>query len=269
MENKKDAVFFAVYLPNTGKAYVIEECFSYISMLRDADVYIGVQYNSCPETESILHKYAPTHLNILTGRVSEEMMIDSDASSFIAALELYRDMSRVYDKCYFLHTKSITSGVDQLRTSLLKQLFCTDLHEIIPSARFGGWAPYMTITDMPRDINLMSCMKQFAPGVLKYEPMESYFIHTFFVLSGEIVHKFIANCDPEFFCTQITKYSDRYLFERDFPHIADMMGFVPAYGAPHGNYSTQFVIPKAPQITAKYMKYYKSLLEKEKKDNEL
>lgn len=255
-----NCILLACYLPSTNKRYVIKEILEYLSRRETGQtVFIGIQSNSIPETEEFIRK-SKGNLKIKTRRVTPEMMIDSDASAFISALELYKESDMNFEKCYFCHTKGITSGNDKLRQQMYKLLFeGTLINECLSGDNVGSYAPYLTTTDVQVDIEKMSSMSRFiSSDILKYPVLEYYYINTFFIMKNHVLKTFISNVDDSFFTTNISEYSDRYFFERDFSHIGDMMGYEPSYFCSHGNYSTRYIAPSLDQINLKFKKWEES-----------
>lgn len=255
-----NCIIFACYLPSTSKRYVLEEIFSFIKLKeKNAKVFIGIQHSSIPETEEILRKIKG-NLKIETKRVSEEMMIDSDASSFLTGVELYSKSDMNFDNVYFLHTKSITTGHDYLRKCLLEIIFNTNLvEEKLKNEKVGSFGPCITFIDTPEDIEKMSCpVTEFFPSYAIegcYTPMEYFYPHTFYIIKNHILKLFIDFADPVIFQRPIQNYSDRYFFERDFPHIVDMLGFEPSFKDFFGNASKKFITPTHTDYTLKLKKW--------------
>ncbi|MEI6421300.1 MAG: hypothetical protein WCP55_03720, partial [Lentisphaerota bacterium] len=52
-------------------------------------------------------------------------------------------------------------------------------------------------------------------------------VHTFYVMNGHAIHKFLNGCHSDFFTKNIVDELgyDRWFFEANFPAIADMMGY--------------------------------------------
>jgi len=252
-----NCIFLACYLPSTNKKYVLREIFDWLNLRENRQtVFVGIQYNSISETEDIIRKLKG-NLKIQTKRVTDSMKIDSDASAFIAALELYKESDMNFEKCYFCHTKGITTGNDKIRQELFKLLFNDNIiNNAFENIKVGSYAPFLTTTNVVDDIDKMKSLSRFISNdILKYKVMEYYYVHTFFVVKNHILKTFISNIDNSFFNTNIIEYSDRYLFERDFSHIVDMMGFIPAFSFTHGNYSTGFRAPSLDQVKQKINKW--------------
>ena len=254
-----DCILLALYLPDLKKKYVIQEIFDYIKTKNKyAHVFIGIQSYSHEDTEEIIRKIKGK-LTIKTKRVKDNMAINSDASSFLAALELYKSSSMDYDKVFFVHSKGITSNNDQLRKVLYDEIFDMDTIDkhFSNDILVGSYGPIISITDVQEDIDKMSSFRHFAPNVLTHKVMEYYYLNTFYIIKNHIVKSFIENCSEDFFTTPIEEYSDRYFIERDFEHIVDMQGYLPSYKILNGNYSTNYQIPTQEKLFEKYDKYIK------------
>jgi len=251
-----NCILYAVFLPNPDKDYVLNEIFSYfLNFDPSAQIFIGIQYNSVPETENILKSINP-NLNLSLRRVPSHLLIDSDASSFIQALQLYSESLMNFDKCYFVHTKSITTHNDPMRFQMFNLLFNKKtVQTFFNDKSIGSYGPFLTLTDVQEDIKKMSSVKKFTPLLLTFPVMEYYYINTFFVLKNFILKNFIQTVSPLFFKTNVLQFSDRWFFERDFFHIVDMQGFKPSFSFFHGNYSTHYKLPTQEQYQEKLNKW--------------
>jgi hypothetical protein len=76
-------------------------------------------------------------------------------------------------------------------------------------------------------------------------------------MKNHVLGDFIESVSPKFFNTNISEYSDRWMMERDFSHIADMQGYLPSASWFHGNYSTNFTIPTTHKYHEKLDKWNK------------
>jgi len=243
-----NCIFYSLYLPSIKKKYVVEHFFDMVKIYqKNAKVYIGIQYNSIPETEDILRKLKGS-LKIVYNRVSKEMMIDSDASGFVEALELYSEDRLDFDYCYFTHSKSITSDNDRWRIQLYNILFKTDLKTHFVLDDIGSWGPYLTIPVNKPDIEKLSCLNEFMH--IKINPLKYFYAHTMFVIRGDILKQFILNVSRRFYNTPISDYSDRYMFERDFCHITELFGCKPSCSNLVGNYWNNFISPSKEEYQA-------------------
>ena len=236
-------VIFALYLPSLDKKFVLDEIADYFcKYCPNAKIYVGIQGNSIPEAEDLLDGMKD-RLSIKYKRVIPSMVINSDASAFLAGLEAYKnDGCPENDLCYFVHSKGITSNNDPLRKEMYDLLFSDLGVKAFDDPQVGSYGPYITFTDVLIDIKKLQCMGIFNAN-LKYKPMHYYYINTFFIVRGSIVKSFMETVSEKLFTTPIHLYSDRWLFERDFSHIADMMGYLPSYQMYHGNYSTNYKTP--------------------------
>lgn len=246
-----NCVLFACYLPSLEKVDVVQEILGTIKYKEGegTTVFIGIQNNSIPETEAIIKRIA-WPLKIEITRVRDDLAIDSDASAFMAALDLYRKSSAPFNLCYFVHTKSITTGADHLRTHLLALLFNTKtITEKLSNENVGSYGPFITLIQESKQL---SCLKRFTKkNTFTVPPMGYFYPHTFFVIKNKILKRYVLGIDSRIFNTPIGLYSDRYLFERDFPHIVDMMGYEPSYSMTHGNHETKYQAPTDEEVAIK------------------
>ncbi len=247
-----NAVLCAVYLPNLESVFVVEDIFSAILKYEcQAQVFIGIQFNSVPQTEDWLTSNSHG-LRVIHRRVPEHCTVNSDASSFVTALCIYSESNMDFDLVYFVHTKGVTSGRHDLRNQLLDDLFTESKNHI--GGVVGSYAKYLTITSVHNDIEKMACMRKFNPHLTTLI-LEYYYLFTFFTIQNKLLRNFLKDCDPSFFHTNVTDYSDRWMMERDFAHIVDMQGCIPSYSEFHGNYSTGYVIPEFEQYQEKLWKW--------------
>jgi hypothetical protein len=252
----KKAIFYALYLPCVAKEYTVDDFFSSLKVFNksDIDIYVGIQYNSIIRTESILDEYKKQGFNIFYKWVNTRIAIDSDASSFITALKLYKETtSQEYKYCYFVHNKGVTSDADSTRNILFNALFPINYDQIL-TGNIGSYGPYFTINNTKVDTEKMNCLKRFSTS-LHYKAMHYFYVFTFFVMKGNLLKQFIDTCSDDFYTTDINSYSDRYLFERDFCHIVDMQGYVPCYSNVVGNYSNNYIPPSDATIQHTFEEY--------------
>lgn len=263
----KHCFIYALYLPSVDKTNILEEIFSCIKLRqKSSKIFIGIQYNSVPGTEGIINGIKGD-LDIEMDRVPAHLMIDSDASSFIAALKLYSKSSMNFDRCYFVHTKGITSNNDPLRRVMFEEILNEEtIENKLSDPKIGSYSPYLTLTNVSTDINKMSCLSRFNPKTLFHSVMEYYYINTFYVIKNRVLKSFIETVLPPFFDTHINLISDRWFFERDFLHIVDMQGYQPSFKYFHGNYSTNYRMPTMSEYLEKLNKWQK-MMENEKRNN--
>lgn len=236
-------VVFACYMPDESKAYVLEEIVEAVRrhLGDDVAVYCGVQHGSDPTTEERLAKLAPQadwHFE----RVRPEVAIDSDAGAFVAGLKLLHEANTTHSLCYFIHTKAITSGADDLRRELLGELLTSDR---VLRRGVGSYGPRATITRSEDErAGMRSWLDRFAPG--RALPVMPYFYtHTMWVARGRAVKDFLDHVDSAWFTTPVADYSDRYFAERDLPHFVDgFAGLRPSFGRLVGSHTTGWARPR-------------------------
>lgn len=200
---------------------------------KNYNVYIGIQYNSIPETEIIIEELKE-HLVVKYERVTRQMLIDSDASSFLFSLLAYKkDNFPEYNFCYFIHTKGITSDQNESRNFMMNELFNIQNEKIFDMQNVGSYGPVMSIflyDIIPEyQYKKIECMRKFSTVEMPCEPLPYFYTYTFFMIRGHILKKYMMHSKDELFTTYIGNYSDRWMFERDFFHFVDMMGYIPTY----------------------------------------
>lgn len=258
-----NAIFYALYLPEYKDKYILDEFFDTIlkyNIDKNTHIYVGIQNNSDFETENLLKLYKEYsgYQYIFYKRVSEFMKIDSDASSFLAALELYKEMNTPFHEfCYFVHSKGVTSGAHEIRKECMCLLFSKNLDYFNVHVNIGSYGPFFTVMRSKEVIAKTKVLKPFCPNIFKHEPMNYFFVYTFFVLKGILLKNFIDEVDSSFFKTRIEKYADRWLFERGFSNIADMQGFEPSFDYIIGNHDTGYNRPLNTEILKSYEEYTK------------
>lgn len=242
----RSCVVFACYLPSPEKRYVVQEIAEIVldRLGAGATVYCGIQHGSVPETDQWLVEAAPD-LDWRFARVMPELHIDSDAAAFVAALGLLRDAGTVHDRCYFIHTKGVTSEADEFRRELLDELFDAPVVSRALGRGVGSYGPRLTISRSEEDRRLMvSWLDRFAPG-RRLPAMPYFYAFTMWVARGRSVAEFLRAVDDSWFTTPISEYSDRWFAERDLPHLVDAIaGQRPSFGRLVGSHSTGFVRPR-------------------------
>jgi len=100
----KSCVVFAVSIDREDRLYVLTE---FLDMIKhrysDCDVYIGINYGSHDKIESIIESY---NLNAVYKRLLDPFFhTKSDDSAYQIALSLLHESKKIYDVCWFVHTK--------------------------------------------------------------------------------------------------------------------------------------------------------------------
>lgn len=224
-------IIFSAYIPNESKLYVLDEFLQLANKYHAAEpIYIGFQVGS--DYDASLKHIAKYNLNIKTGLAKQELYVNSDATGYQKAIELYANDKRVDNSfIYFGHTKSVTTNNHTYRYLFYKEIFANRPvieSQLGSSKTYGIYgysiSPIVDYTDKP-----FPCKLKDYSTVLKYQPMNYLMLHTFYVFKSYILNNFLDTVDNSFFTTNLTQLSDRYFFERDFPHISDMQGFYPTY----------------------------------------
>lgn len=235
------ALLLACYLPSLEKAYVVEEIFSTLeAAIGPATAYVGIQHGSHEAAEQVVRTAAAAWM-LHVSRVPERLHIDSDAAAYVESLRLLRKSGHNHTLCYFVHTKGITSGDDDLRRTLLADLTGPRAGAALHGRGVGSYGPHLTISRSTEDAALMRrWLDRFVPG-RAFPTFPYFYAHTIWVARGHCVIELLDHVDRDFFTTPVSEYSDRYFAERDLPHLVDMLtGLRPSYGRLVGNHSTEY-----------------------------
>jgi len=232
---RRDAVVFSSYVP-TARALEIATEFLQLFEERfaDCDFFIGINTGSLPEWEAAL---AASRLRISYGTVEPRLTVDSDASGFQNALELMRGEPREYRLVWFGHTKGATSDDPGLRRRLIEDFYLERrrIERLFDHPRVGSFGHDASVSvDMGAIDERMDRLFPFP-----YAGIGTFYLHTFYVIRGSIVRRFLDGCSDDFFTKNLVSDLgfDRYYFERDFSRIADRSGFYPLYRERHTHMS--------------------------------
>jgi hypothetical protein len=223
--DERDAVVFSSYVP-TARALEIAKEFLRLFEERfaDCDFFVGINTGSLPEWEAAL---AESGLPIRYGTVEPGLTVDSDASGFQKALELMRSEHREYRLVWFGHTKGATSDDPELRRRLIEDFYLQRhrIERLFAHPRVGSFGHDVSVSvDMGAIDERMDRLFPFP-----YAGIGTFYLHTFYVIRGSIVRRFLEGCSDEFFARNLVDELgfDRYFFERDFSRLADKSGFYP------------------------------------------
>jgi hypothetical protein len=223
----KKCIIFASHIPNPNKLYVGKESLDkFVESFKGYDIYIGIN-NSCTEWVELVKKYSDK-LNIIYEITPTELLDTSGGAAYQTALRLLKNNNKKYELYWFGHTKGATSNCDIFRNQVFSVFW--DKKEIIEKEIFEGgyslYSPWVGVTT-PNYIN--TTLPLFISGKTNNDVCSFY---SFWVHSGEVINKFIKECDTKFFNSNLlthkrlngcntpkNKFIDRYFFERDFPMI--------------------------------------------------
>lgn len=219
METHNNAVIFASYIPDDeslelGKKYL----FALRDNFADSDIYIGIN-----PSENIA-RWIDTIKSILPKarwRITPpELVIDSDASAYQTALNIWRESGKDYQLMWFGHTKGAVSRCYELVDRYINDLFKRK-KEIENIFLNPFWNVY-GLEAVIRPYNMEEYISQYFQE--RIDNFELMYLYSFYVLRGNIVKLFCEKCSPMFFCKKI---NDRYFFERDFYQFAFHVGYLP------------------------------------------
>jgi hypothetical protein len=229
----KSCVIFAVSIFDSEKLFVLREFLDTFKLkFSECDHYIGINYGSIPEVESVIAEYGlKTKIKRL---VDESLYCGSDASAYQTALTLLRDSGKFYDICWFAHTKGAVNGRPVERNMYLTELYRDRSHieELFESYSYLGsyalrgvsvgaggdvWASFNN------DHHIDICSNKVL-DVMKYTHINWSYIETMYVIKGDAVQTFLRNVSESFYTTKI---QDPCYFEIIFPWVASRCGYFP------------------------------------------
>lgn len=226
----KTCIVFACTILTEDRLFVLKEFLNQFEKnFIDSDVYVGINPGSVPSVETVLKE---SNLNIVAvGRASSELYTLSDASAYQMALKFVKDSGRLYDTSWFIHTKGgVNSHSDYLRKWYIDNLLAdrnyieTFLSENTGIGSYGllgveydtNRVYSETDTEVPLFENKLS-------EELPYTHVNFFYIHTLYVIKGEVLNKFFSTITDKWFNSKL----DRYYFEGVFPFIVSRSGYFP------------------------------------------
>lgn len=229
----KTCVIFAVSIFDTSKLFVLHEFLkTFKESYSDCDFYIGVNYNSIPDVESVIQSY---NLNVVIERLNDpNLYCGSDASAYQLALKLLKESKQTYDIYWFAHTKGAVNDRPYERNMYLTTMFQnrkeiesffehhTDmgsfgLRGVSRSAGNINWGIY----NKDHEINICS---NVITNELPYTHVNWSYIETMYVINKQSVETFLNLTTSNFFNTKI---EEPCYFETVFPWIVTRCGYFP------------------------------------------
>lgn len=182
-----------------------------------SDIYVGI--NPCRFQEPWIAMLECSGLRIRYRVVPELLVLPSDASAYQAALSLLHEDNAAYDFVWFGHTKGATSRqYEELAAHLVELFLKKEL--VMQTLRATGCGLYALAASVaPKGREGCSRYMRF-----RYTALPIFCVFTFYVLRGEILHRFVQACDASFFTQRLP---DAHFFEADFPQIAFRQGYEP------------------------------------------
>lgn len=224
-------IIFACTILSKDRLFVLDEILtSFKDNFPDSDIYIGINPGSIDAVETVIAGYG---LNTITARAPGNLYTLSDASAYQIALKLAKDSKNTYDSYWFVHTKgAVNSYSDYLRywyinNLLSKRTYVEDL--LINNPDFGSYGLLATEaikTNIQRtnetDVELLIFSGDRTEN-LPYTRINFFYIHTIYVIKGEIIDKFFSLITDKWFDSKL----DKYYFEGVFYHIVSRLGYFP------------------------------------------
>jgi hypothetical protein len=236
----KNCFIVSFYTPTHESVLVLQNYLDDLN-LNFNDSYFFIGLNNSQYTEDSL-KMIKKYKNVECGVVTKELQCDSDASGYQLALKLLKDSNKNFDLYWFLHSKAITTNKHNEREFLFNDFVKNKekIFNLFEENDFIGSYGDMGIKLSTLEKNhKYSTPTRSGNHLEKYysfkvkTPLEFFCAKTFYVIKGEIINKFISDCNYDFFTKPLNldnnEKTDRYFFERDFLRIVDKFGFIPLF----------------------------------------
>ena len=233
MGKLKTCVVFAVSIFDHSKLVVLHEFLSQFKTLySDCDFYIGINYNSLNEIETVIDSYG---LNANIKRLTNyDLYCGSDASAYQQALKLLKDSNKTYDLYWFAHTKGAVNNRSYERNMYLTQLFGNRTHiesmfknndqlgsyALRGVSRSAGQLQWATFN---KDHEVDICLNSIT-NKLPFTHVNWSYIETMYVINKHSVETFLSLTTNLFYDTKI---EEPCYFETVFPWIATRCGYFP------------------------------------------
>ncbi len=226
----KSCIIFACTILSEDRLHVLSEFVQEFQLnFSDSDLYIGINSGSIPVLEDHLLN---SGLNIKAiSRVSDELYTQSDASAYQLALKLLNQSKEDYEYCWFIHTKGgVNSHSDYLRKWYIDNFlgqrysvenFMTSLPGIGSCAMLG--VEYDNNKVYSEQDELLPIFSKEITKDFPFPFIEYFYIHTLYVIKGNIVKNFFSLLPQEWFNIKL----NRYYFEGVFPFIVSRTGYYP------------------------------------------
>lgn len=199
---------------------------------KESHFYVGINYNSIREVESILDS---SGLNITKIRLERaDLYTGSDASAYQIALKLLKESNNRYQLYWFCHTKGAVHNKTKIRELYIKELFSKEeqIRNLFQrKERLGTYAlrgASKSATGIKWDSFIADHYIALSENKITKELPRKHvnwsYIETMFVMRGELVDLFLELSKTEFYDTKI---ENRYYFEIVLPWICTRAGYFP------------------------------------------
>lgn len=223
-------IIFSCTILNESRLFVLQEFLdSFRQHFIDADIYVGLNYNTIPQAKSLIEK---SGLNIASLDYSSlELYSESDASAYQTALNKLKCANKEYDTYWFIHTKGgVNSHSDYLREWYCKTFISnrTEIELFLQSnPDIGSYGKLGLEYDYGRDYGEVDCditlFKNDITDQLPCTHHSFFYIHSLYVITKKPMEKFLSLTSNIWFNTKL----DRYYFEGVFPFIVSRSGYFP------------------------------------------
>lgn len=224
-------IIFACTILTEDRLFVLDELLtSFKKNFADTDIYIGINPGSIDSVETVIKGYG---LNTITKRATIDLYTLSDASAYQVALKLAQASANTYDSYWFVHTKGgVNSYSDYLRQWYINNLLDKRIeveHLLKSNPNFGSYGLLGTEanqTDVEytnkTDVDLLIFSGE-RTNQLPCTRVNFFYIHSMYVIQGEVIDKFFSLITDIWFTSKL----DKYYFEGVFYFIVSRLGYFP------------------------------------------
>jgi hypothetical protein len=227
---KRSCVLFACTILSEERVRVLQDFLeSFRKDFCDCDIYVGINPDSLPIVEHLIES---SDLRVKgVARAPKELYTLSDTSAYQAAIKLVNQSNEHYEAYWFIHTKGgVNAHSDYLRKWYIDNLLSdrSAVEDFLAAHRYIGsygmlglaFDPQKAYREQDTDISLF---QNNLTKELPYTHANFFYIHTLYVVKGEIVRSFLQLIQESWFESRL----DRYYFEGIFPFVVSRLGYFP------------------------------------------
>ena len=226
--SKTKTVLLASHIPSVDKIWIGKEILDSVRQnLPNAEIVVGINPSSCIHDWIDVVKQYTDHIEI----TPKNLVVNSDCSSYQSALRKYKELGLKSDLIWFLHTQGTRSSRHEDRQEHLRCLLGAqeNICKIMESnPKIGSFG--RVLTPLPHiNANIKLEEDDFLSDYydFPYSNIRFFYIGAMFVLKGDVLNKFVYNCNDKFFNKLLSskRPGDRWFMERDFPEIVPRLGY--------------------------------------------
>lgn len=227
---EKSCIIFACTILSEDRLFVLKEFLDeFRKDFYDSDIYVGINPESVKSVEDL---FIESKLNIVAMERAPSSLYDfSDASAYQMALKLAKSVGKSYENYWFIHTK----GAVNPYSNYLRKWYIDNLmqdrayiegfmskHTDIGSYGLLGLEYDANRSYSETDVEV-SLFEDNITESLPYTHAKFFYIHSLYVIKGNIIDSFFSLITDKWFDSKLNKY----YFEGIFPFIVSRLGYFP------------------------------------------